>query len=237
MQARMGTLLHLLTEDSLSELDVKRQVEQVVRSLDFDFFFFAYRPMLPLSKARMKWLHNYPKPWCKRYVEQRYMTVDPRIIRARMTNQPFVWSKTMFSETPDLWEDLQEHGIRCGWTYTIRNGMNDVGVLSLSRTHNPLLQEELADKEPNMKKLALLCHELCAKTWRSEAIADFSRLTQRESEIMRWTADGKSSKDIAEILSISKNTVDFHIKNCVHKLNASNKTAAVTQATVLGMLS
>ena len=37
-------------------------------------------------------------------------------------------------------------------------------------------------------------------------------LSHREREILQWTADGKSSGEIAIILSISESTVNFHHK-------------------------
>lgn len=62
------------------------------------------------------------------------------------------------------------------------------------------------------------------------------QLTVREIEVLRWTADGKSAQDIANILSLSKATVDFHVRNAVAKLQVPNKTAAAVRATVLGIL-
>ena len=37
--------------------------------------------------------------------------------------------------------------------------------------------------------------------------------SKREKEILKWTAEGKTSAEIAIILSISENTVNFHQKN------------------------
>lgn len=48
--------------------------------------------------------------------------------------------------------------------------------------------------------------------------------SKREKEILRWTAEGKTSAEIAMILSISENTVNFHQKNMQKKINAPNKT-------------
>ena len=61
-------------------------------------------------------------------------------------------------------------------------------------------------------------------------------LSEREIEALKWTADDKSAQDIAEILLLSKNTVDFHIKNSIRKLNVPNKTAAVVRAVLMGMI-
>lgn len=63
-----------------------------------------------------------------------------------------------------------------------------------------------------------------------------NELTNREMEVLRWTALGKTSDEIARILGISINTVNFHLKNAISKLRTVNKTAAVYRATILGLL-
>lgn len=63
-----------------------------------------------------------------------------------------------------------------------------------------------------------------------------TKLTWREREILCWTAEGKTSYEIGEILTLSERTVNFHINNSVVKLGASNKTQAAVKATMLGML-
>ena len=55
-------------------------------------------------------------------------------------------------------------------------------------------------------------------------------------DVEYWTADGKTSSEISELLMISENTVNFHVKNVILKLQVANKTAAVVKAAVLGML-
>jgi LuxR family transcriptional regulator len=62
------------------------------------------------------------------------------------------------------------------------------------------------------------------------------RLTDREVAVLRWTADGKTSSEISEILDISERTVNFHINNGIKKLGTVNKLAAAVRASVLGML-
>jgi LuxR family transcriptional regulator len=61
-------------------------------------------------------------------------------------------------------------------------------------------------------------------------------LTKREVEILRWTAQGKSSEEIANLLHLSVNTINYHIKKSIAKLDAPNKTAAAVKAAVLGLL-
>lgn len=61
-------------------------------------------------------------------------------------------------------------------------------------------------------------------------------LTERELEILKWSAEGKTSADIAAILAMKKRTVDFHIANAVRKMGVCNKIAAVAHAARAGMV-
>ena len=61
-------------------------------------------------------------------------------------------------------------------------------------------------------------------------------LTEREIELLRLVAEGMSNKAIAQTLSISENTVKYHVKNILQKLGVQNRTEAVTQAIRAGLL-
>jgi len=65
---------------------------------------------------------------------------------------------------------------------------------------------------------------------------DEEDLTTRELEVLQLIRDGFKNKQIAERLSISENTVDFHVKNIIDKLGAKDRTHAVTIATRRGLL-
>lgn len=61
-------------------------------------------------------------------------------------------------------------------------------------------------------------------------------LTTRELEVLRLIRDGFRNKQIADQLSIAETTVNFHIKNLVEKLQANDRTHAVTIALRRGLL-
>tara|TARA_R110002049_G_scaffold199259_1_gene369291 strand:- start:531 stop:761 length:231 start_codon:yes stop_codon:yes gene_type:complete len=52
-------------------------------------------------------------------------------------------------------------------------------------------------------------------------------LTPREHEVLRWIAEGKGNRDIADVLGISLRTVEKHIENVLRKMGVENRTAAV----------
>ena len=61
-------------------------------------------------------------------------------------------------------------------------------------------------------------------------------LTPRELEVLRLVREGNRNKQIADQLSISETTVNFHMKNIVDKLQANDRTHAVTIAVRRGLL-
>jgi DNA-binding CsgD family transcriptional regulator len=56
-------------------------------------------------------------------------------------------------------------------------------------------------------------------------------LNDREVEVLTWVARGKTSVEIAQILGLTKRTIDFHIDNARAKLGAATRTEAVIKAT------
>ena len=61
-------------------------------------------------------------------------------------------------------------------------------------------------------------------------------LTPRELEVLELIRDGNRNKQIAGRLSICETTVNFHIKNIVEKLQANDRTHAVSIAFRRGLL-
>ena len=62
-------------------------------------------------------------------------------------------------------------------------------------------------------------------------------LTNRETQILRYVADGNSNKKIAQILDISEQTIKNHISSILRKLNANDRAHAVVLAIRRGFIS
>lgn len=61
-------------------------------------------------------------------------------------------------------------------------------------------------------------------------------LTEREMDVLRLLAQGKTNKEIAAQLFITERTVKFHVSSILGKLGAGNRTEAVTMAAQLGLI-
>src|ERR1700681_1351497 len=65
---------------------------------------------------------------------------------------------------------------------------------------------------------------------RTEVWPKLVDLNDREVETLTWAARGKTSAEIAEILGVTKRTVDFHIDNARNKLGAATRIQAAIKA-------
>ncbi len=61
-------------------------------------------------------------------------------------------------------------------------------------------------------------------------------LTRREVEVLMQIIEGRSSKEVAQSLFVSKRTVDFHLANIYQKLNVNNRVQAFRKASALGLI-
>jgi DNA-binding NarL/FixJ family response regulator len=70
----------------------------------------------------------------------------------------------------------------------------------------------------------------------AEPAPDKPHLTPREMDILWGVAKGFTYAELAERLNMSRQTVPVHIRNIYRKLQASNRSEAVFEATRLGLI-
>jgi two-component system, NarL family, response regulator LiaR len=86
----------------------------------------------------------------------------------------------------------------------------------------------------NPRVAARLVKELYGQ--REETVNAFSELTNREMDVLRQIAAGKSNQEIAAVLVISEKTVKSHITNILNKLHLADRTQAAVYAWQAGIV-
>ena len=90
--------------------------------------------------------------------------------------------------------------------------------------------DDYVTKPIDFELLATIIKARLAGVARNEIWPKLIQLSEREIEVLTWVARGKTSADIADLLTLSKRTVEFHIENARTKLNAGSRTEAVIKA-------
>lgn len=214
------------------------ELAKICAHLGFDFCSFGVRLPTAEGAVRESWSTTYPDAWRERYLAQKYLTIDPVIARAMHSAAPVVWSEGLFADQRAFWEEARAHAVRHGWTLALNGRNGESGLLSLARSDGDIGHAELEVTEPRLLWLAHTVNGLAATLLaQKHPQLGAGELTPRESEVLRWTASGKTSAEIGRILGVSTRTVNFHIRAILFKLNAVNKTQAVVKAMMLDMLS
>jgi LuxR family quorum-sensing system transcriptional regulator SolR len=219
-----------------SEQDVFDRLAGLAFDLGFDHFAYGVRQPMHLSQPRVVMMNNYPDTWQQRYAEESYFLIDPTVKHGLKSTMPLVWTEQLFQPERAFWEEARAYGLNVGWAQSSCDMQGVSGMLTLARSGETLTEAELDDKGYKMIWLTQITHQLMAKRLSNEIAPErASVLSAREIDVLRWTAEGKTASDIATIMHITERTANFHIANCIKKLNATNKTAAAVKAALLGL--
>jgi DNA-binding response OmpR family regulator len=90
--------------------------------------------------------------------------------------------------------------------------------------------DDYVTKPIDFDVLATIITARLAGVARTELWPKLVELNSREVETLTWVARGKTSAEIAQILGLTKRTIDFHIDNARAKLGAATRTEAVIKA-------
>jgi LuxR family transcriptional regulator, quorum-sensing system regulator SolR len=211
-------------------------IEAAARELGFGLCAHGLRMPLPVTRPYTAYLSNYPPEWQARYTEQKYLEIDPTVAHGMRSSEPVLWNEEFFAKAPQLWSEAQSHGLKHGWAQSRRDPEGTFSLLVLARSEGAITISELADKASVMKQLVEESHERMKACCAPEFRRPQHELSDREIDVLRWTADGKTAAEIAEILGVSERTVNFHVNNIVTKLGASNKINAAVRAATLGLI-
>ncbi len=195
------------------------------------------------------------------YIDNKLIHVDPCILRARRTNTPFVWSEVSFSH----YSGPRKSGALKTMEFAHDFGFQEGFIVpfhfsdSIGRINSSLIVFFWSDPASKFRFLiSRKKHEMhiIMIYWAQQAvdiightIRDGARfaakavnqfvdqtLTDRERDVLAWAGRGKSVLDTAEILKLSEDTVKTHMRHAMQKLDANNKTHAVTKAIYLGLI-
>jgi LuxR family quorum sensing-dependent transcriptional regulator len=205
---------------------------------------FSYQLLWPPEGPRRPlYVTNYPTGWTERYIEEQHISHDLVSRNSAKTKLPFLWKdipnlrnmtdrqRIVFNESAEFGGHrnggtIPIHGPgRARALFAVRNDMSDdeFAKLFMTRRHE-------------LHLLATYAHERLLKIGLFDTPAPSLKLTPREIEVLTWSARGKTSLDIGDILSITENTVNEHIDNACKKMGVSNRVHAAVTAVMHGLI-
>lgn len=94
---------------------------------------------------------------------------------------------------------------------------------AMSRARTPFVRRSAPGEMSRFQAEAALCDQ-------PRHLEDRLGLSRREASVLLWIAQGKTSAETAQILSISRRTVDKHLERVYQKLRVESRVAAAALA-------
>lgn len=213
ISSRRRAMLLRFQEMAAAE-DVYTELQYQTQRLEFDYYALCVRHPVPFTRPKISLRTTYPQAWVTHYQSENYFAIDPVLKPENFRQGHLHWDDMLFHETQAMWDAAQRFGLRRGVTQCVMLPNRALGFLSFSRSS--LRCSSFTYDEVELR-LQLLARESLSALTRFEddmVMAPEMRFSKREKEILKWTAEGKTSSEIAIILSISENTVNFHQKTC-----------------------
>lgn len=226
---------------SANEDELLNRLVRVVNELDFGRVSTALRFSDTLGrKISSSFFANTPQALIEKSMSPEDAARDPTFQTHLKSSLPFTYDQSTYVDggAGDLWEAMAPFGYRTGINVTLHLPQNTHFLLSVDRDDDlPSDDGQLTQMMANCQLLAVHAHVAASRIVAARTNPmSLPRLTSREKEVLQWAMGNKSAWSTGQILGLSENTVKFHMKNAMRKLDAGSRHQALSRAVSLGIL-
>lgn len=236
-------LLELITESlaCVSEEQLKKLMSRLSALLPYQAALSCMSRIGPGGAVEELKVVNvdYPHDYLAELERRELVMKDPIVIENFKTFRLQYWADTIqkrpfTKDTPEIISLAEDYGFRkvrrgCGYGHGVRN---------LKGTEASFFCYHGLDRSSRTEEILGLIiphfHEALRRT--GNTAKNCSPLSPKETEVLKWLRQGKSTWDMSVILGISERTVKFHVGNIMTKLDATTRTHAVAIALEQGLV-
>ena len=225
-----------------SSESLQRACVAATSELGYDFYLFGgYYPAI----EGIVMSSSFPDVWRQHYDANGYIAIDPTVRHCWSEATPIKWGDITYSEGKlgeqefGMMEEAAEYGLVSGISVPMHGAGAEGCMLSLAARAE--VEQVESEDDAGLHLVVHAMHETTKKilartTATTPAVAGSESLSPREIECLSWTARGKTSWEISRILELSENTVIFHLRNAIKKLEVTNRSHAVAKAIALSKI-
>ncbi|MCP8897513.1 LuxR family transcriptional regulator [Shinella daejeonensis] len=222
-----------------TQFDIVRYMRRKCEEYGLRYFLAFTLPGFEAEKlSAYSIVSNWPQEVLARYDALRMIRYSAGIRKLRVTTVPFSYDLQEWlgesndaPESGDLRALMDTHGMRVGHFFPVHDALGNRGAILWSGENAALPRDDRLMLQMISVHLFNRLAEIGA-AWKSGQVT----LTEREVQCLSWTAAGKTSLEIAEILGLSEHTVNHYLNQVTRKLEAVNRTQAVVKAIRRGLI-
>lgn len=239
----METMLqggYLSVFEAKNREELHRELEKFTQQLGFQTFAAVAVIDHFLGEPEFINVDNTPAGFRDTFNDLALAKVDPVLQHCKHNSVPIIWNQATYVKANQgpKWEHQAKFGYRCGINLALHMPEGRHFVLGVDRDQPlPNNPAEVTRMVAELQLFAVHAQEASMRILvPSASEPDVPSLTPRELETLRWTMEGKTAWEVANVLGISERTAVLHANNAMHKLGCVNKHQAVLKALRLGIL-
>ncbi|MCD1265216.1 LuxR family transcriptional regulator [Shinella sumterensis] len=222
-----------------TQFDIVRYMRRRCEQYGLKYFIVFNLPGFEAEKlSAYSIVSNWPQEVLAKYDAMRMVRHSVGIRKLRLTTVPFSYDMRDWlgeagadPEFGDLLEIMTDHGMLVGHFFPVHDALGNRGAVVWGGDDFALKREDRLMLQMISVHLFNRLAEI-GSAWKTGQIV----LTEREVQCLSWTAAGKTSLEIAEILGLSEHTVNHYLNQVTRKLEAVNRTQAVVKAIRRGLI-
>jgi LuxR family quorum sensing-dependent transcriptional regulator len=174
-------------------------------------------------------LNAWPKGWFEQYRKSNFYAHDPVAASLRVRRETFRWADVAIPPDDKLAKSVMTVSFS---DYRLRQGfcvpIYGLGGYQAGISFAGFDVDDAKEANAAIQLVGIYAFNRLAnlKSTRKEC----GMLTEREREVLRWTAAGKTAWDTGGILGIAEDTVNKHIASAMRKLNVYSRAQAVAES-------
>lgn len=218
-----------------TQFDVFRYMKRITESYAARTFMVVNLP--PFSSLELSGntiITNWPSELLSLFDRAGLLQSSPVIRRLRRTTAPFIWDTDTIAEergSPVSKNLFERFGLRWGACFPVHDVAGGRGAITIAG-EGPVFSPQ------QMMELSYISIHVFNRLSEIRNVDNraVELLTDREIDCLNWTAAGKTSVEIAEILGLSEHTVNHYLNRAARKLDTVNRTQVVAKALRIGLI-
>lgn len=212
------------TERALSLL-----LEQITREMGFDYYALVHHvDIRTRASGSALWLENYPRSWAEVFIATGLYASDPILVASQATNVGFAWSDVpsmirLTKAHKNILERVRREGLGDGFTVPAHVPGEANGSCNFAMAGGALIPRQNLPMAHMVGGYAFQAARKLVLRRLSEGDRSRPKLTTRQIECVALIAQGKTDREMAELLGLKPATINEYVEDACRRYRVSRR--------------